>query len=84
MEIHAGIPLTNKVFSYFGLQFILHSDRGKEFVVSFIKEVVEFGPGQCKLVNGKPRSPWMQVLVERTNVCVEDTISAKRAELKLN
>ena len=38
----------------------------------------------CKLVNGKPRSPWVQGLVERTNACVEDMIAAKRADLKTN
>ena len=68
--------LTKKVFSYFGLPYILHSDRGKEFVASVIKEVVASWPGQCKLVNGKARSPWVQGLVERTNACVEDMISA--------
>ena len=33
--------LTSKVFAYVGLPYILHSDRGKEFVVSIIKEVVK-------------------------------------------
>ena len=76
--------LTSKVFSYFGLPFILHSDRGKEFVANVIKEVVNLWPGECKLVNGKPRSPWVQGLVERTNACVEDMISAKQVDLKSN
>ena len=41
---------------------------------AIIKEVVNLWPGNCKLVNGRPRSLWVQGLVERTNACVEDMI----------
>ena len=76
--------LIAKVFCYFGLPYILHSDRGKEFVGQIIKDVVKDWPGECKMVNGKPRSPWVQGLVERTNACVEDMIAAKRNDTKTN
>ena len=39
--------LVCKVFAYFGLPYILHSDRGKEFVNNIIKEVVSEWPGEC-------------------------------------
>ena len=57
--------LITRVFSYFGLPYILHSDRGKEFTNNIIKSLVEEWPGDCKLVNGKARSPWVQGLVEK-------------------
>ena len=72
--------LVSKVFAYFGLPYILHSDRGKEFVNEIIKELVTQWPGECTLVNGKPRSPWVQGLVERTNACVEEMICAKQID----
>ena len=76
--------LVCKVFAYFGLPYILHSDRGKEFVNQVITEVVSRWPGDCKLVNGKARSPWVQGLVERTNACVEQMIAAKRVDTECN
>ena len=76
--------LSSKVFAYFGLPYVLHSDRGKEFVAAVIKELVHLWPGECRIVNGKPRSPWVQGLVERTNGCIEDTIAAKRVDLDCN
>ena len=36
--------LVNKVFAYFGLPIILHSDNGKEFVADIIVKVVEKWP----------------------------------------
>ena len=76
--------LVSKVFSYFGLPHIIHSDRGREFVNSLITDVVKEWPGEAKLVNGKPRSPWVQGLVERTNACVEDMIASKRMDTQCN
>ncbi|XP_057297668.1 KRAB-A domain-containing protein 2-like [Hydractinia symbiolongicarpus] len=72
------------VFTYFGLPYIIHSDRGKEFVNELIRNLVEQWPGSCKLINGKARSPWVQELVERTNACVEDMISCKQRDLQSN
>ena len=34
-------------------------------------DTVEAWPGECKLVNGKARSPWVQECVEKGNHCVE-------------
>ena len=76
--------LVTKVFCYFGLPYIIHSDRGREFVNKIIEKVVHEWPGECKLVNGKARSPWVQGLVERTNACVEQMITAKQLDLQSN
>ena len=72
------------VFRYFGLPYIIHSDRGREFVNDTITSVVKEWTGSCKIVHGKPRSPWVQGLVERTNACVEDMISTKQTDLNCN
>ena len=76
--------LVCKVFAYFGLPYILHSDNGKEFVSALIRSIVNDWPGECKIVNGRPRAPWVQGLVERTNACVEKMISAKRHDNNSN
>ena len=75
-----AMNLIKYVFSYFGLPYLLHCDNGREFV----NEVVEKWPGECQIIHGKPRSPWVQGLVERTNACVESMIAAKRHETKTN
>ena len=82
VEVAKG--LVDRVFSYFGLPYMLHSDRGKEFVNEIIKVTVEQWPGECKLVNGKARSPWVQGCVEKGNHCVEVMIAAKREEAQSN
>ena len=70
--------LVTKVFSYFGLPTILHSDNGREFVADIIFKVVESWPGKCTLVNGGARKPWVQGCVERYNACVEKMLGNVR------
>ena len=79
-----ALNLTRHVFAYFGLPYLLQSDNGREFVNSIIEELVERWPGSCKIIHGKPRSPWVQGLVERTNACVETMIAAKRNDTGTN
>jgi hypothetical protein len=45
---------------------ILQSDNGKEFCASVIKELVNLWPS-IKIINGRPRHPQSQGLVERAN-----------------
>jgi hypothetical protein len=45
---------------------ILQSDNGKEFCAGVIKELMELWP-TLKLINGRPRHPQSQGLVERAN-----------------
>ena len=73
-EVATG--LRERVFSYFGLPYILHSDNGREFIV----HTIDIWPGECKIVNGKPRSPWMQGFAEKGNHSFEMMIRAKRHE----
>ena len=49
--------LRERVFSYFSLSYILHSDNGREFANSVIGDNIDIWPGECKIVNRKPRSP---------------------------
>ena len=56
-----AIGLRERVFSYFGLPYILHSDNGREFVNSVIVDTINIWPGECKIVNGKPRSFWIKL-----------------------
>ena len=48
--------MKERVFSVFGLPYILHSDNGREFVNNLIVDTIEAWSGECKLVNGKARS----------------------------
>ena len=81
-EVATG--LRERVFSYFGLSYILHSDNGREFVNSVTVDTIDIWPGECKIVNGKPRSPWVQGCVEKGNHSVEMMITAKRHEVNSN
>ena len=81
-EVATG--LRERVFSYFGLPYILHSDNGREFVNSVTVDTIDIWPGECKIVNGKPRSPWVQGCVEKGNHSVEMMITAKRHEVNSN
>ena len=55
------------LFHYIGSSpTILQSDNGKEFCASVIKELMEMWPS-VKIINGRPRHPQSQGLVERAN-----------------
>ena len=68
------------VFSYFGLPYILHSDNGRVHVNSVIVDTVDIWPGECKIVNEKPRSAWVEGCVEKRNHSVEMMIKANQDE----
>src|SRR6266498_5700121 len=59
-----------EIFCQFVLSVILQSDNGKEFTASIISNLVELWPG-LKLINGRPRHPQSQGLVERANSILE-------------
>ena len=65
-----------------GLNSILHSDNGREFVNQRIGEVLSIWPGQIQLVSGCPRHPQSQRLVEQAHYTMEGMISAKIVESK--
>ena len=77
-EVSRG--LVEKVFSWFGLPKILHSDNGKEFVNEVIKTTILIWPGQCSILDGNPGQSHNQGLVEQGNWTTEMMISAREAD----
>jgi transposase InsO family protein len=63
----------HEIFCQFGPPIILQSDNGKEFTANIIRNLVEMWPG-LKLINGRPRHPQSQELVERGNSILEKKI----------
>ena len=75
-----GLGLQNLVFAYLGVPRILHSDNGREFVNDIVHDVARSWPGQVTIVNGRPRNPRCQGLVEQGNGTVEKMIGARLYE----
>lgn len=80
-----GYPLKSKsstevavnlfdIFTTFGAPTILQSDNGKEFTSRVIKELVDLWPG-TKIINGRPRHPQSQGLIERANRELKNKLS---------
>ena len=59
--------LQNQVFAYLETLRILHSDNGREFVNEVVRSLVREWPGEVTIVNGRPKNPKCQVLVEQGN-----------------
>jgi transposase InsO family protein len=74
--------LRTRVFSYFGLPKIFHSDNGTEFKNQFVKLLIDEWPGNCKIDHGKPRCPWVQGKVEQSNGTLQRILTSKLAELE--
>ena len=55
-----------KIFFHFGQPRLLQSDNGKEFTAQVIKDLKIMWPGLI-IINGRPRHPQSQGLVERGN-----------------
>jgi transposase InsO family protein len=54
------------IFTVFGAPIILQSDNGKEFTADIIAELLTLWP-EVHIINGRPRHPQSQGLVERAN-----------------
>ena len=72
-----ALNLQNRVFSYVGVPKILHSDNGREFVNEVVESVVREWPGEVIIVNGRPRNPKCQGLVEQGNHMVEKLLGVR-------
>ena len=72
-----GLNLQNLVFSYLGTPRILHSDNGREFVNEIVSDVAKSWPGKVTIVNGRPRHPQSQGLVEQGNSTVEKMLGVR-------
>ncbi|CAG8464968.1 1266_t:CDS:1, partial [Dentiscutata heterogama] len=59
------------------LPTILQSDNGKEFIAQVIKELITLWPS-VKIINGCPRHPQSQGLVERANGILEQKLDKWR------
>ena len=55
----------------------LPSDNGREFVNEIVRDVTESWPGQVTIINGRPRNPRCQGLVEQGNHTVEKLLGAR-------
>lgn len=75
-----GLNLQTRVFALLGTPHILHSDNGREFVNEIVRDVVNNWPGNVVIVNGRPRNPNCQGLVEQGNLSVEKLFGARLHE----
>lgn len=77
-----ALHLQSQVFSVLGTPKILHSDNGREFVNNIVRMVVEKWPGEVVIVNGRPRNPRCQGLVEQGNHSIEKLLGARLQDVK--
>jgi transposase InsO family protein len=77
-----AMNLQNHVFAVLGTPKILHSDNGREFVNEIVRSVVKDWPGDVTIVNGRPRHPQSQGLVEQGNSTVEKLLGCRFHEYK--
>ena len=75
-----ALNLQDRVFSVVGVPRILHSDNGREFVNNIVHTVTKEWPGDVVIVNGRPRNPKCQGLVEQGNHMVEKLLGARLYE----
>jgi len=64
-----------QIFRQFGSPTILQSDNGKEFVAQIIRDLVGMWP-ETRIINGRPRHPQSQGLIESGNKTLEIKLSA--------
>ena len=76
--------LQNQIFSYLGTPKILHSDNGREFVNDIISSIVKEWPGEVTIVNGRPRNPQCQGLIEQGNGTVEKLLGVRLVDAEVD
>ena len=76
--------MATRVFSHFGMPYLLQSDNGREFVNSVMTDLLQSWEGLCKTINGRPRHPHSQGTVERGNQGVENMIRVLQKTQKSN
>ena len=79
-----SLNLQNLVFSYLGTPKILHSDNGREFVNNIVESIVKDWRGEVTIVNGRPRNPKCQGMVEQGNSMVEKLLGIRILEENSN
>ena len=78
--VEVSFALTRYIFPMMGLPSILQSDNGRAFIHHVIDEILSIWPGQVQLINGRPRHPQSQGLVEQAHYTLERMLSAKVSE----
>ncbi|CAG8672169.1 11799_t:CDS:2, partial [Ambispora gerdemannii] len=63
-----------ELFIAFGPLTILQTDNGKEFTVQIIRKLTEFWP-TIRIINGCPRHPQSQGLIEWANDVLQQKLS---------
>ena len=63
------------IFTQFGSPTILQTDNGKEFTAKIIRNLVKMWPGTI-IINGRPRHPQSQGLIEKGNDILQTKLSS--------
>ena len=69
--------LKTHVLPIFGVPRILQCDNGREFVNKTIQSLLEDWPESAQIVNGRPRHPQSQGLVEQAHHTLERMMASK-------
>ena len=75
-----AVGLQTKVFAFLGTPKILHSDNGREFINEVVRSLLLDWPGETTIINGRPRNPRCQGLVEQGNATLEKLLGARILE----
>lgn len=73
------VPAIKTIFMTYGQSFLLHSDNGKEFCNSSMRDMLE--TFNVRHVRGRARCPWIQGQVERANQTIKWMIGSKLLSL---
>ena len=74
-----SLNLQNNVCAIVGVPRILQSDNG-QFVNQIVESVVKGWPGEVVIVNGHPRNPKCQGLIEQGNNMAEKLLGVRLHE----
>ena len=72
-----ALCLQSQAFAVLGTPKILHSDNGREFVNEIVHSIVKEWPGEVVIVNGRPRNPKCEGLVEQGIGMVEKLLGVR-------
>ena len=81
--VNVAEALHSHIFPYFGVPRILQSDYGREFVNEVIENLLQVWHSGIQLINGRPRHPQSQGLVERAHFTLQKKLAAEINENKL-
>ena len=65
------------IFPYFGVPKIFQSDNGKEFVNSVIEKLLHSWSTNIQIIQGRPRHPQSQGVIERAHRTLEQKLSTQ-------